>query len=355
MIVPNVLRQLREHIDRPLAARRRIGDDRFFDLHYAELMRDPISVMRSLYEWAGDDLTDSTERAMLDWLDACIRRTASASRRTPVGRIGRHPRRSGTSFRGIPVGVRHRIGGGRPMKAAVTTASTASRSSTCPIPRPTTTSWSSGWARAVYGSDIKAQPFAPAGMVMGHELGGEIVAVGSRADGWREGINVAVLPVVSCGSCQYCRAGAVSHCPSASYIGMGPAGGFAEYAAVPARHAFAVPAELPAVYSALVSRSLSDFTVCLRGSHRRRERAHRRCGRSRPHHPRVGLARGAVRVTVADPDPQRREMASALGATDVLASVSDAEAGAYEAAIECVGRPELPAACHRHCGRGAAS
>ena len=33
-------------------------------------MRDPISVMRSLYEWAGDDLTDSTERAMLDWLDA---------------------------------------------------------------------------------------------------------------------------------------------------------------------------------------------------------------------------------------------------------------------------------------------
>ena len=70
VIVPNVLRQLREHIDRPLAARRRIGDDRFFDLHYAELMRDPISVMRSLYEWKGDDLTDSTERAMLDWLDA---------------------------------------------------------------------------------------------------------------------------------------------------------------------------------------------------------------------------------------------------------------------------------------------
>ena len=26
--------------------------------------------MRSLYEWAGDDLTDSTERAMHDWLDA---------------------------------------------------------------------------------------------------------------------------------------------------------------------------------------------------------------------------------------------------------------------------------------------
>ncbi|WP_245672971.1 sulfotransferase family protein [Aldersonia kunmingensis] len=70
VIVPNVLRQLKEHVERPLAARRRIGDDRFFDLHYAELVRDPIAVMRSLYDWAGDDLTESTEQAMLDFLDA---------------------------------------------------------------------------------------------------------------------------------------------------------------------------------------------------------------------------------------------------------------------------------------------
>ena len=70
VIVPNVLAQLKEHIERPLATRQRIGDDRFFDLHYADLMRDPIAVMRSLYEWASDDLTASTEQAMLDWLGA---------------------------------------------------------------------------------------------------------------------------------------------------------------------------------------------------------------------------------------------------------------------------------------------
>jgi hypothetical protein len=69
VIVPNVLRQLKAHVDRPLAARRRIGDDRFFDLHYADLMRDPVAVMRSLYEWAGDDVTASTEQAMLRWLE----------------------------------------------------------------------------------------------------------------------------------------------------------------------------------------------------------------------------------------------------------------------------------------------
>jgi sulfotransferase family protein len=69
VIIPNVLRQLRQHVDRPLATRRRIGNDRFFDLHYADLIRDPIGVMRSLYAWAGDDLTAATEQAMLRWLD----------------------------------------------------------------------------------------------------------------------------------------------------------------------------------------------------------------------------------------------------------------------------------------------
>jgi (R,R)-butanediol dehydrogenase/meso-butanediol dehydrogenase/diacetyl reductase len=201
-------------------------------------------------------------------------------------------------------------------------------------------------ACGVCGSDIKAQPFAPAGMVMGHELGGEVVAIGSRADGWREGANVAVLPVISCGSCQYCRAGLVSHCPEARYIGMGPAGGFAEYAAVPARHCFALPAEVPAAYSALVE----PFAVGLHGVH------------SAEIGPGddvlvvgaggVGLTtlvwalhKGASRVTVVDPDPQRRNSASLMGATDVLASVSEAQLGAYDAVVECVGRPELVHAC----------
>jgi (R,R)-butanediol dehydrogenase/meso-butanediol dehydrogenase/diacetyl reductase len=201
-------------------------------------------------------------------------------------------------------------------------------------------------ACGVCGSDIKAQPFAPAGMVMGHELGGEVVARGSGADGWSEGINVAVLPVISCGSCRYCQAGLVSHCPAAAYIGMGPAGGFAEYAAVPAHHCFALPAELPGAYAALVE----PFAVGLHGVH------------SAEIGPGddvlivgaggVGLTtlmwalhKGAARVTVTDPDPQRRNSATSLGATDAVASASEAEPGAYDTVVECVGRPELVQAC----------
>jgi (R,R)-butanediol dehydrogenase / meso-butanediol dehydrogenase / diacetyl reductase len=202
-------------------------------------------------------------------------------------------------------------------------------------------------ACGICGSDIKAQPFMPAGMVMGHELGGHIVAVGSDADGWQEGTNVAVLPVVSCGSCQYCAAGAVSHCAQTRYIGMGPdGGGFAELAVVPARHAFALPNDMTDTYAALVE----PFAVGLHGVHS----AHVSPGEDVlvVGAGGVGLttiawarAIGAQRVTAVDPDAERRESARAMGATDVRASVADAEANAYDAALECVGRPELLQGC----------
>jgi sulfotransferase family protein len=67
-LVASTRQQLQAHVERPLAARRRIGDDRFFDLHYAALMRDPIGRMKALYDWAGDELTRDVEAAMVGWL-----------------------------------------------------------------------------------------------------------------------------------------------------------------------------------------------------------------------------------------------------------------------------------------------
>jgi threonine dehydrogenase-like Zn-dependent dehydrogenase len=202
-------------------------------------------------------------------------------------------------------------------------------------------------ACGVCGSDIKAQPFMPAGMVMGHELGGEIVAVGADCGGWREGTNVAVLPVVSCGSCRYCAAGAVSHCAQTRYIGLGPdRGGFAEFAVVPARHAFALPSEMTYTYAALVE----PFAVGLHGVH---------SAQLGPGEDvlvvgagGVGLttiawarAMGARRVTAVDPDAARRETAVVMGATDTLASVDGADTNGYDVAVECVGRQEILQSC----------
>jgi len=61
-------RQMQAHVERPLRARERIGDHRFFDMYYHEMMRDPMDVMRRLYEWAGDELTSDAEAWMQKWL-----------------------------------------------------------------------------------------------------------------------------------------------------------------------------------------------------------------------------------------------------------------------------------------------
>jgi threonine dehydrogenase-like Zn-dependent dehydrogenase len=204
-------------------------------------------------------------------------------------------------------------------------------------------------ACGVCGSDIKARPFMAAGTVMGHELGGEVVAVGAAATdaGWRPGAKVAVLPIVSCGWCASCAVGDVAHCPSVRFLGMGPdAGGFAELAVVPARHAFPLPEELPSLHAALVepfavgyhAASAAEIGV---GDHVLVVGAGG-----------VGLTTaawartlGAERVTIVDSDPTRRDAALSIGATDALGSVAEADAGRYHALVECVGKPDLVEAC----------
>jgi (R,R)-butanediol dehydrogenase/meso-butanediol dehydrogenase/diacetyl reductase len=233
------------------------------------------------------------------------------------------------------------------MKAAVTTEAHGFEVIEVPDPAPDPDQLLIRVAACgVCGSDIKAQPFAPPGMVMGHELGGEVIAARSQTDKWREGADVAVLPVISCGVCRYCVEGQVSHCSNVSFIGMGPAGGFAELAVVPARHAFALPADLPTSYTALVE----PFAVGLHGVHTAEissgdELLVIGAGGVGLTTLAWALEQGGARVTVVDPDTGRRELARAMGATDVLASVSDADPASYDAAIECVGRPELVQAC----------
>ncbi|MCV7380902.1 sulfotransferase family protein [Mycobacterium alsense] len=64
----NAMAQMRYHVERPLRARDRIGDDRFFHMYYHEMMRDPMDVMRRIYEWADEPLTAETEARMRNWL-----------------------------------------------------------------------------------------------------------------------------------------------------------------------------------------------------------------------------------------------------------------------------------------------
>ncbi len=57
-----------EHAERIMNTRDRIGEKRIIDVHYADLMRDPVATMRSLYAGLGDPFTAEAEAAMRAWL-----------------------------------------------------------------------------------------------------------------------------------------------------------------------------------------------------------------------------------------------------------------------------------------------
>lgn len=71
--------QCPEHARRIMATREQIGHDRIIDVHYADLMRDPIPTLRKLYAALGDEFTPEAEASIQAWIDA-----------NPQGKFGRH-------------------------------------------------------------------------------------------------------------------------------------------------------------------------------------------------------------------------------------------------------------------------
>jgi L-iditol 2-dehydrogenase len=83
----------------------------------------------------------------------------------------------------------------------------------------------------ICGSDVVEWyrlPRAP--LVLGHEIGGEVVAVGDRVKKFRPQDRVFVAPKAPCMKCRYCMAG---HYPQCAEIRERLPGGFAEYVLVP--------------------------------------------------------------------------------------------------------------------------
>jgi hypothetical protein len=61
--------QAAQHAERILDARDALGEDRIIDVHYADLMRDPMGTMRKLYKLIGDEFTTAAETGMRAWLE----------------------------------------------------------------------------------------------------------------------------------------------------------------------------------------------------------------------------------------------------------------------------------------------
>ncbi len=79
-------------------------------------------------------------------------------------------------------------------------------------------------------------------IVPGHEIVGTVDALGRGAGQFREGDRAGVPWLgYTCGDCPHCRDGRENLCAGARYTGYHIDGGFAEYAIVDARYAFALP------------------------------------------------------------------------------------------------------------------
>jgi hypothetical protein len=68
-----------QHAERAMDARDAVGEDRIIDVHYADLLRDPIAAIAKLYAQLGDDFTGAAEASMRAWLED-----------NPQDKFGRH-------------------------------------------------------------------------------------------------------------------------------------------------------------------------------------------------------------------------------------------------------------------------
>jgi hypothetical protein len=62
-----VSNHLRVGVEQAIAARARIGDERFLDVHHREFVADPMGTVRAVYDFLGHELTPTVEQTIADW------------------------------------------------------------------------------------------------------------------------------------------------------------------------------------------------------------------------------------------------------------------------------------------------
>jgi (R,R)-butanediol dehydrogenase/meso-butanediol dehydrogenase/diacetyl reductase len=166
-------------------------------------------------------------------------------------------------------------------------------------------------------------------VIMGHELCGEVVALGAGVDDLEIGSLVAAEPVETCGHCLYCGLGQYNHCPQLAIQGYNRAGGLAEYTIVKRRMAHLLPPGVSALQGALIEPlAIAWHTANRCGAEAGQVVAIHGAGP-------IGagvfltLKRRGVDAIIVDPSPTRRAALTGLGARHLL----DPAAGDVVAAI----------------------
>ncbi len=100
----------------------------------------------------------------------------------------------------------------------------------------------------ICGSDIHVyhgkHPFTSYPVTQGHEVSGEIVALGAGTEGFHVGQKVTIEPQVYCGQCHPCRHGKYNLCEELKVMGFQTTGTASEYFAVDASKVTPIPEDM---------------------------------------------------------------------------------------------------------------
>ncbi|GAB3279694.1 Zn-dependent oxidoreductase [Sinomonas notoginsengisoli] len=152
---------------------------------------------------------------------------------------------------------------------------------------------------------------------LGHEVAGDVAAVGAGVASIGVGQRVAVNFLVSCRSCEYCSEGRASLCTNRVGIGVARDGGLAEYVLVPENNAIPIPDNVPYDHAAIATDAFASPLHAIRRSGVRAGDACLVVGAGGLGLSAVQLlvALGAGSVTVVDTEPLALEAALRAGAT----------------------------------------
>ena len=183
-------------------------------------------------------------------------------------------------------------------------------------------------ACGICGSDVMEwYRLDRAPLVLGHEIGGQIVAVGEGVERYQEGDRVSAAHHVPCNTCHYCLNGNHTVCDTLRRTNFDP-GGFAEYLRLPAinvdRGVFLLPDEVS--YSEATF--IEPLACVLRGQSRARLRPGHSVlvigsGIAGLMHVLLAGTLGAGRVIATDINDYRLEAAQRFGAEAIISAQED--------------------------------
>ena len=161
-------------------------------------------------------------------------------------------------------------------------------------------------------------------VIPGHELGGEIVALGPDVVGWKVGDRVGIDPTLNCGTCYYCQRGMGNICERLNGIGTTRPGGFAERVAVPQRTLYPLPDSMTFAAAALIE----PVACVVHAFHRLQPQPGDTyliygAGPMGLQNAQVARFHGASHVAIVDINPSRLERARSVFGFDLLGASLD--------------------------------